>query len=81
MVISQSVAVVAIAVPLKQAQERGHVFPPSHLVPQCSLLEQVDHKAMSGSQLALEKHFIHDIIIDFPPFVLSPSPFPVSLLL
>lgn len=56
-------------------------FPPPLLVPWCSILRQIDHTAMSGLQLALGKHFIHDVIIDFPcPD--SPCPhFPASLLL
>ena len=59
------------------ARERGEISLPSHLMPQFSLLGQVDHTVKSGSRLGLGKHFIHEVVTGFPLSVLSPdSPLP-----
>ena len=63
------------------ARERGEISLPSHLMPQFSLLGQVDHTVKSGSRLGLGKHFIHEVVTGFPLSVLSPdSPLPQPFL-
>lgn len=66
------------------ARERWEIFFLSHLMPQFSLLGQVDHTVKWGSQLGLGRHFIHEVVTGFPLSVLSPdspspSPFSISL--
>lgn len=63
------------------ARERGEISLPSHLMPQFSLLGQVDHTVKSGSWLGLGKHFIHEVVTGFRLYVLSPdSPLPQPFL-
>lgn len=55
------------------AREREEIFLPSHLMPQFSLLGQVDHTIKWGSWLGLGRHFIHEVVTGFPLSVLSPD--------